>query len=181
MRTLVVWLLVGCSTATLLSCWADEPADKGVPASPTVPAPTSVVEARARAMLLHESLRGTLQVVHRDFFDEENAHAIPSASLEDVFAALADGYGVELKWLNVETDVVNVEHQPADDFEKAAVVALKQGKPHYEAVEADRYRFAGPIRLASQCLKCHVQHRNNTDARTAGLLIAMPIMQPAAP
>ena len=141
------------------------------------PAATTMLEARARAKLLHEAIRGTLQVVHRDFFDEDDAHAIPSASLEDVFHAMSESYDVELKWLIVETDVVNVDHQAEDEFEKDAVKALKSGKPMHEAVLAERYRFAGPIRLASQCLKCHVKNRKSTEDRTAGLLISMPLVQ----
>ncbi|TWU48679.1 hypothetical protein Poly51_45800 [Rubripirellula tenax] len=140
-----------------------------------ISAATSVAEARARARLLHESFRGTLQVVHRDFFDEDNAHAIPSASIEDVFDVLAESYQVQLKWLIVETDIINVDHKPSDAFERAAVAALKNGKPNHEEVEENRYRFAGPIRLASQCLKCHVKHRTSTEDRTAGLSISMPL------
>jgi hypothetical protein len=39
-------------------------------------------------------VRGALQIMHRDFFDEENAHAIPSASLEDVFHEMGKSYDV---------------------------------------------------------------------------------------
>lgn len=167
-----VLLLVGF-TLTFLTLHADEPREAAT--KDQLPAATSVVEARSRARLLYETIRGTLQVVHRDFFDDDNAHAIPSASLEDVFDELGVSYGVDLKWLIVETDIVNVDHQPEDDFEKAAVKVLKEGKLRHEAVESDRYRFAGPIRLASQCLKCHVKNRTSTEDRTAGLLISMPI------
>lgn len=170
-------LFLCCLAVSLLTLRADEPSIQVRPpqSMPEIPAPTSVAEARARAMLLYESMRGALQVVHRDLFDEDNAHAIPSASLEDVFEELADRYAVELKWLIVETDIVNVDHQAEDDFERAAVKALKRGEPRHEAVEQSRYRFAGNIRLASQCLKCHVKHRTSTEDRSAGLLISMPI------
>ncbi|MFG0261763.1 MAG: DUF3365 domain-containing protein [Novipirellula sp. JB048] len=141
----------------------------------TVTPPASLSEARARAKLLHETIHGTLQVVHRDFFDEEEAHAIPSASLEDVFHELTIQYGIELKWLIIDTDIINVDHQPSDDFERAALQALKAKRPYHEKLEQDRYRFAGPIRLASQCLKCHVKHRTSTADRTAGLLISLPV------
>jgi hypothetical protein len=135
----------------------------------------SIDEARGRARLLHETIHGTLQVMHRDFFDEDNAHAIPSASLEDVFAELAKSHQVEVRWLNVQTDVVNVDHQPQDEFEKHAVTAIAAGKTEYEAVEDKRFRYAGRIRLASQCLKCHVKHRTSTKDRSAGLLITIPV------
>ncbi|QDV66771.1 hypothetical protein Poly24_04590 [Rosistilla carotiformis] len=158
---------------SLLAVSADEPT--GEPTAMEVAAPATLSEARSRATLLHETLHGTLQVVHRDFFDEDDSHTIPSASLEDVFEALADSFQVDLKWLVVNTDIVNVDHRPEDAFERAAVKALAAGKPYFDGVEGDRYRFAGPIRLASQCLKCHVKHRTSTHNRTAGLLISMPL------
>lgn len=160
------------SVVWLLTLRADEVTPKE---PPSIPPATTVAEADARARLLHETIHGAIQIVHRDFFDVDNPGAIPSASLEDVFASLAESYQVELKWLIVETDVLNVDHQPKDDFERAAVKALRKGDPHYSEVEQDRYRFAGPIRLASQCLKCHVKQRLTTEDRTAGLSISMPL------
>lgn len=168
-------LAIAICTATFLCTRADAPVTPSLTTTSRVPPATTVAEARARAMLLHESIHGTLQVVHRDFFDEDNTHAIPSASLEDVFDEFSENYDVTLKWLIVETDIINVDHQPIDDFERLAAKALKEGKPNYESVDASRYRFAAPIRLASQCLKCHVKHRTDTNARTAGLTISMPL------
>ncbi|TWU07627.1 c-type heme family protein [Stieleria varia] len=132
-------------------------------------------EARMRAKMLHELVRGTLQIMHRDFFDEENAHAIPSASLEDVFHEMAEGYDVRMKWLVVNTDVVNIDHVAKTEFEKSAVQSLAAGKPYAERIDGDQYSYAGPIRLGSQCLKCHVKRRNSNEDRTAGLIITMPL------
>ena len=143
--------------------------------------PATVAEARARARLLYETVHGSLQVMHRDFFNEEDAHAIPSASLEDVFHELSKSYGVKLRWLIVDTDIVNVDHRPQDAFEKSAAKLLAKGLQHVEARDGDIYRYAGPIRLASQCLKCHVKDRVSTEERTAGLLISMPIMNSDRP
>lgn len=147
--------------------------------TPKIPPPATMEEARARATLLHETIRGSLQVMHRDFFDEEDTHAIPSRSLEDVFEELSKSYDVRVKWLIVDTDVVNVDHQPEGEFEKQAATDLAEGRPRVESLEGDRYRYAGPIRLASQCLKCHVQNRTSTEDRTAGLLISMPFSKHA--
>ncbi|MGB7346092.1 MAG: DUF3365 domain-containing protein [Pirellulaceae bacterium] len=180
-RIAVIFLLaIGCSVATLWSTLADEP---GVTSSQEpqdnatkIDAPTSVIEARSRARLLHEMVRGTLQVMHRDFFDEDDANAIPSASLEDVFHEMSLSYDVEMKWLIINTDVVNIDHQAKSPFEKAAVKSLGAGDEYTESVGSDRYRYAGPIRLGSQCLKCHVKRRNSNEDRTAGLIITMPII-----
>lgn len=141
--------------------------------------PSNPEEARSRAKLLHEMARGSLQIMHRDFFDEENTHAIPSASLEDVFHEMAKSYDVQMKWLTVNTDLVNVDHQAKSDFEKAAVKELAAGKQMAEKIEERSYQYAGAIRLGSQCLKCHVQRRTSNEDRTAGVVITMPIL--AAP
>lgn len=151
--------------------------DEVIPASAIAP-PGTIAEARARAMLLHETIAGALQVMHRDFFDEEDVRAIPSASLEDVFHELLKSHDVTVRWLIVDTDVVNVDHEAQDSFEENAAKSLAKGQPRFETIEEGRYRYAGPIRLASQCLKCHVKDRTSTDERTAGLLIAMPLQIP---
>jgi hypothetical protein len=152
---------------------ADEPSRPV--SNPSIPPPRSAIEARVRAQMLHEMVRGTLQVMHRDFFDEDETHMIPSASLEDVFHEMGKSYDVRMKWLIVNTDIVNVDHVAETEFEKDAVKALAKGEPFAEATTSDRYQFAGPIRLGSQCLKCHVKRRTSTEDRTAGLVITMPL------
>lgn len=178
----VRWLLVAF-TFWLVSPAIDQLLAEEAVADPpavSIPPPATIVEARSRAQLLFEMIHGTLQVVHRDFFEEDDALAIPSASLEDVFHELSVSYDVKLKWLVVNADALNVDHLPADAFEKKAVEALAAGKPLVETTENGRYRFAGPIRLPSQCLKCHVKRRTTNTDRTAGLLISMPLQAAAA-
>jgi hypothetical protein len=153
--------------------FAAEPNDKSSQGDFAVAA--TVVQARARAQLLHETIHGMLQVMHRDFFDEESQHAIPSASMEDVFHELERGFGVQVKWLNVHTDVLNVDHNPTTEFERAAAKVIAAGGELHEQTTADRYQYAGRIRLASQCLKCHVKNRLTADERSAGLAISMPL------
>jgi hypothetical protein len=151
-------------------------ADKAIDNKPTEDnsLPT-ISEARSRARILHETIHGVLQVVHRDFFMDDESINIPSQSLEDVFLELDRGHKLKLKWLVVEGDVMNVDHKPADAFERNAVTALADGKKEFEAIEGNTYRYAGTIRLSSRCLKCHVPNRTNTDDRAAGLVISMPL------
>ncbi|MAT15015.1 MAG: hypothetical protein CMJ46_07070 [Planctomyces sp.] len=170
-KILAVVLAVSVVVVHFRAACSEEPAPTLEKASP----PTSVEEARARALLLHETLHGTLQVIHRDFFIEDESRVIPSASLEDVFEAIEESHEVQLKWLIVETDIVNVDHEPQDEYERAAAKALAAGEKYYEQLEADEYAYTGAIRLASQCLKCHVQNRKDTNPRTAGLVIRMPV------
>ncbi|AMV32160.1 hypothetical protein VN12_08555 [Pirellula sp. SH-Sr6A] len=137
--------------------------------------PATVKEARSRAFLMYELINGSLQVMHRDLFDDETPSAIPSSSLDDVFVEMKKSFQVELRWLTVDADVVNVDHQAKTEFEKKAVRELAKGTSYSENVGEGLYQFAGPIRLASQCLKCHVKNRTNTNPRTSGLVITIPM------
>ncbi len=137
--------------------------------------PTGVAEARGRAELLHETLHGVLQVVHRDFFREDEKLPIPSQSLEDVFAEVARSQKVKIRWLAVNTEAMNVDHKPKSDFDKAAVKALASGEESYESTTKGDYQYAGSIRLSADCLQCHLPSRSSNKDRAAALVISMPL------
>jgi len=144
--------------------------------------PAGLDEARGRAKWLHEVIHGSLQVMHRDFFgdgDEDGGLSLPSQSLDDVFREMERSWQVEIRWLGVNAGK-GKDHEPRDPFEEAAARALAKGAPEHEAVEGDRYRFVGAIRLQNQCLKCHVPYRKSLEDRVAGLAISFP-MRPGDP
>lgn len=165
-------------TLSLFPCFADQKTaseESSDTAESTVIEPVSPLEARGRARLLHEVVRGALQVMHRDFFDPDDRDRIPSSSLEDIFEGVADSFGVELRWLGVNAKVMDVDHKAKDEFEKRAVAALAKGKREFESIEENTFRFVGAIRLHNACLKCHVPFRNSLETRIAGLAISIPI------
>lgn len=137
--------------------------------------PETVVEARIRARILHETIHGSLQVMHRDLFREDESIAIPSHSLEDVFKELERGHGIKIRWLAVNAKAMNIDNEAETDFEKEAVKILSEGKPEYEELKGNRFSYAGSIRLASQCLKCHLPQRTSNNSRMAGLVISMSL------
>lgn len=137
--------------------------------------PATEQEAQARARVLHETIHGALQVMHRDFFDPNQRLSIPSRSLEDVFKELARSRQVNVRWLAVNAEPMNIDNKPRDDFEREAAKQLAAGRAEYETLEGNVYRFAGSIRLASQCLKCHAPRRTSTEDRVAGLVISMRV------
>lgn len=139
--------------------------------------PATVDEARARARILYETVHGALQVMHRDFFREDEALKIPSHSLEDVFAELAQMYGVRLRWIAVDLKAMNIDNEPKTEFEKEAVRILKEGKTEHESATADEFRYVGRVRLSATCLACHASRRSSNDDRAAGLVISMPLQQ----
>lgn len=148
-------------------------------APPEAPKPAlpSVLDARARARLLHETIHASLHVVHHQYYREEEGLELPAAAFKNVFRELADRQDVELRWLVVEGQPMNVAHQAQDEFERNAVKAIASGSDEYEAVENGVYRRAGAITLTSECLKCHLPNRTSTKDRSAGLVIAMPVSE----
>ncbi len=139
--------------------------------------PATIAEARGRAKLLHETIHGTLQIIHRDFFDDESGQTIPSHALEDVFEELAASYDVQVHWLAVNARAMNLDNEAKTEFEHKAVKVLSEGKDRFEEFSDETYQYAGAIRLPSQCLKCHVPARTNNKERAAGLVIIMPLMK----
>jgi hypothetical protein len=165
------WLIAAGFTLSLLGSAAvssDEPAKDAVPLP-------SVEEARQRAKLLHGTIHDTLQIVHARYFRDGERLMLPAAVLKDVFDEMEERDGVILRWLVVEGRSMDIDHEPKDEFEKAAARALASGKDQYESSEAGVYRYAGPITLGADCLKCHMPNRSSNKERTAGLLISMPV------
>lgn len=178
-RPFVVLASVGLSTlgvaaslSTVRSLAGEEP--QAAPASQ----PPTVEEAKVRARLLHETVHGALLVMHRDFFREDEGFTLPARSLDDVFAEMKASHGVEMAWLAVDAKPMDVGHAADDDFEKKAVEAIAAGSDEYGAVEGERYRHAGRIRLASECLKCHLPNRTSLEDRSAAVTISMPVRRP---
>ncbi|HTN73903.1 MAG TPA: DUF3365 domain-containing protein [Pirellulaceae bacterium] len=150
----------------------------GTPPKSEVTEFPSVKEARGRARLLHEAMHATLQIVHHEYYREDEALKIPAATMREVFRELADRQKVELRWLAVNAQAMNVDHKPRDDFEKQAVAELASGKNEFERVDNGVYRLVGTITLTSDCLKCHVPNRTSNRERAAGLSISIPLQKP---
>lgn len=135
----------------------------------------SVEEARGRARLLYETIQSMLQVVHHEYYREDEKLPIPARTFQKVFRELADKQKVELRWLAVTGQAMNQDHAPRNDFEKQAASAIASGAEEYELVENAVYRRAGVITLTAECLKCHVPNRTKLKNRAAGLVISMPV------
>jgi len=166
--------LLGASGQSPIVTKPADPAAIIPAASPAKPSAASDPN-RDRAKLLHETLHGALLVMHRDFFSEETSRVLPSQSLLSVFAELHRSHGIEVRWMTVSGDEMNDDHRPTTAFELEAVERIKQGADFHESLDDDAYRYIGRIRLASECLKCHVSRRRSTEDRASGLIITIKV------
>ncbi len=140
--------------------------------------PATLQEAQGRARMLYEAIHGTLQVIHRDYFGDDEELDLPSQSLEDVFKELERTNHVRLHWLVVNGKVMDTDHEPENRFEEKVVEEFdKNGKYTLEALQGNTYRFAGRIRLRNSCLKCHVPKRESLEERAAALVISIKLKE----
>lgn len=170
-------LFISCALGVAVSLSTAEALFAEEPKSEPAPLP-SIDEAKVRARLLHETVHGALLVMHRDLFREDEGFTLPARSLDDVFAEMKRSHGVEMAWLAVDAKPMDVDHEADDDFEKKAARAIAGGEKEFGLMEGDRYRYAGRIRLASECLKCHLPDRKSLDDRSAAVTISMPVRKP---
>lgn len=127
------------------------------------------------AKALHDAMHSALRVSHDRYYREDEGLIIPAAALQEVFADVKKTRNITLRWLVVEGQAMNIDHEAQDDFEKAAVIALIAGKEFHAETTAKRYRRAAPITLSNHCLKCHVPDRRSTRDRKAGLIVSIPL------
>lgn len=161
------WALALSVSLVGVIAWGLEPA-------PARPRPTES-EARQRAQLLHETMHATLQIVHHEYYREDEGLTIPAATLNRVFREVATRQGVELRWLAVQGEPMNTDHKARNEFERKAAAALAAGQEEYESSAGGTYRRAATITLTSECLKCHAPSRTSNKPLAAGLIISMPI------
>lgn len=137
----------------------------------------SLEAARRQAEVLHDAMHASLQVVHHRYYTEDEGLPIPATIMKEVFAEVEKEQQVKLRWLVVEGQAMNADHKPQTTFEHEAVKALMSGKKSHDEAKDGVYRRAGSIALTNHCLKCHVPDRKNTNTRTAGLIITIPIAE----
>lgn len=135
-----------------------------------------IAMARERAKLMHNIFSATLDSMHHYYFHANKA-VLPARAMEDIFAEVADGSHVKVRWISVNTKAMSLDHEPTTAIEKKAAEQLSKGKPEFEVVENGTYSRAGPIPLGSGCLGCHTSAFSKpTDTpRLAGLVISMPV------
>ena len=184
MKRLVPIFLSGCVFAGLFSPWLspgdDEKKKETKPSKEALAnlecLPSTVTDARGRARLLFEAIHGALQVMHRDFFSDDEKMELPSQSLQDVFAELERTHHVQLHWLAVDAKVMDEDHVPRNRFEENVIIEIGENKKsEVEAVQGDTFRYAGRVKLGNSCLKCHLPNRTSLEDRSAALVISIPL------
>jgi len=185
MKPVIVFAAVVAAIGTWGLAAAKEPADdkssgpsaaeKALANSPVKA--SNVEQARRQAEILHGAMHATLQIVHHRYYVEDEGLPLPAFALKEVFEDVERQEHVKLRWLVVEGQAMNTDHEPETPFEHEAVRAIKDGKPFHDQAADGLYRRAAPVLLTAHCLKCHVPNRMSNATLKAGLVITIPVQQ----
>lgn len=117
----------------------------------------------------------TAIVLITDNYVTEASDLAAGAAFQKLFDAMKQKGHHEVRLLDATGDPYDPANKPNDDFEKAAIKALKEGKPYYEqVVQKDGKRLlraATPIPVVlEKCTICHPAYEKAKQGEAIGAL-----------
>jgi len=134
----------------------------------------AVARARKQVQMLDDLYKTAIVLVTENYVKEDSDLAAGSA-FQALFKAMKDKGYHEVRLLDATGEPYNEKNKPQDDFEKAAIKALKGGAAtHEEVVQRDgnRYlRVATPIPVVmKKCTMCHEVYNKAKPGEPIGAL-----------
>lgn len=129
---------------------------------------------RKQVRMLDDIYKNAVVLITDKYVHKEDDFSAGSAAVA-LFAVMKEKGYHEARLLDATNDPYNEKNAPQDDFEKAAIKALKSGKGYYEQItEIDGkpvLKAATPIPVVSKkCTMCHPQYAQAKDGEAIGAL-----------
>lgn len=161
--TVLATLAAIFAAATVLPGTADEKKDD-----------PAVARARKQVAMLDDIYKTAVVLITEHYVKDENSLAAGEAA-QALFAAIKKKGWHEVRLLDAAGEPIVDGNKPRDEFEKAAIAALKSGKSGYEQVvekEGKRFlRSATPIPVVSKkCIMCHDNYAKAKEGEAIGSL-----------
>lgn len=163
------WMAAGllAAAAVLLSLC-------GLAAQEKKPEDAAVARTRKQVQMLDDLYKSAIVLITENYVQEDSDLAA-GAAFQKLFEAMRKKGHHDVRLLDATGEPYNPKNAPRDDFEKAAVAALKSGKPYYEQVtEQDgkrTLRAATPIPVVmKKCTMCHSQYAKAPAGQAIGAL-----------
>jgi hypothetical protein len=165
MRSLIVPVIA----VTLLASWStcaraqDKRADDA-----------AVARTRKQVQMLDDLYKTAIVLVTENYVDEASDLAA-GAAFQKLFEAMRQKGHHDVRLLDATGQPYNEKNLPRDAFEKAAIAALKSGKPNHEEIvskDGKRYlRVATPIPVVmKKCTLCHPAYETAAAGQAIGAL-----------
>lgn len=163
-----LWWISGVATAALLGGMYVTAQDNKAKDDP------AVARTRKQVMMLDDLYKTAIVLVTENYVNKPSDLAA-GAAFQKLFEAMRAKGHHDVRLLDATGEPYDDDNAPQDDFEKAAIAALKNGKPSYEQVvikEGHRYlRLATPIPVVmKKCTLCHPIYEKATGSQPIGAL-----------
>jgi hypothetical protein len=117
----------------------------------------------------------TAIVLITENYVDETSDLAAGAAFQKLFEAMRKKGHHDVRLIDATGQPYNEKNLPRDEFEKAAITALKSGKPTYEQVvekDGKRYlRLATPIPVVmKKCTLCHPAYEQAAAGQPIGAL-----------
>lgn len=157
-------------TAAIVVAWACT----GVRAQESKASDAAVARTRKQVLMLDDLYKTAIVLVTDNYVDEVSDLAA-GAAFQKLFEAMRKKGHHDVRLLDATGQPYNEKNLPRDAFEKAAIAALKAGKPSYEeVVNKDGRRFlkvATPIPVVmKKCTLCHPVYEKAAAGQPIGAL-----------
>jgi hypothetical protein len=164
----VVLLVGGLVAAGVLSLAAQ---DKKQGKSTDDPA---LERTRKQVRILDDVYKTAIVLITENYVDEA-ADLAAGAAFQKLFDAMRQKGHHDVRLLDATGEPYDPDNAPKDDFEKAAIKALKEGQGYYEQIamkEGKRYlRAATPIPVVlKKCTLCHPAYEKAKPNEAIGAL-----------
>jgi hypothetical protein len=133
------------------------------------------LERTRKQVRILDDVYKTAIVLITDNYVTEASDLAAGAAFQKLFSAMKEKGHHEVRLLDATGEPYDADNTPRDDFEKAAIKALKEGKPFYEQiVQKDAKRFlkvATPIPVVlKKCTLCHPAYEKAKQGEPIGAL-----------
>jgi hypothetical protein len=134
----------------------------------------SVARARKQVQMLDDLYKSTIVMITEHYVSEKSDLAA-GAAFQKIFKAMKDKGHHEVRLLDATGEPFEAKNVAQDEFEKAAIKALKGGQPYYEQVvqkDGKRYLRAAtaiPV-VMKKCTLCHPNYEQAKAGEPIGAL-----------
>jgi Protein of unknown function (DUF3365) len=131
--------------------------------------------ARKQAKMLDTLYKTAIVIVTKNYVTEDSDLAAGDA-FQLLFKSMKDNNFHEVRLLDASGEAIDDDNLPKDDFEKAAVKAMLDGKPLYEkVVEKDGKKMLKSVTpipvVMEKCVMCHANYEGKKVIGALGITL----------
>jgi hypothetical protein len=151
------------------------PAASAADERPETVATAAIERTRKMVRMLDDIYKGAIVTITQHYVNDREM--IPAGTaFKQLFAAIEQKGWHRVRLVDATGEPYNDENVAQDDFEKAAIRQLVEGKPWVELIDGSstppKMRVATPIPVVmDKCVMCHAQYASVPEGRAIGALI----------